>query len=249
MANSDATMADTTNKQKEPGPGLWLSLTVLTVGFAAACLGLYLAFQSAFELLSIDSFETPGEQTRTLDPGEYEIYLRSASVSILDLDIEFDDFLNDVGQITVTNAETGEPVGTESFRSSEPLSRSANIYEAVAIFEVESKGRFTVNVDSEGPSRAVFGRSIESSLDRVAPWLILAIVGLAFFILGTVLLIVGLVRRKSDRDRQPSLPLMQPVETLVPAPQAQLHPHPHPHPHHPQPPAPRRSETETPWGD
>lgn len=242
MANSEVTIPDTPNSQKEPGPGLWLSVSLLTIGFAAACLGSYLAFQSAFELLSIDSFETPGEQTRTLDPGEYEIYLRSASVSILDLDIEFDDFLNDVGQITVTNAETGEPVGTESFRSSEQLSRSANIYEVVAIFEVESKGRFTVNVDSEAPSRAVFGRSIESSLDRVAPWLIVAVVGLALFILGTVLLIVGMVRRKNHRDRQPSLPPTQPVDAFVPAPQSQAQSQ-----SQPQPPAPRGSETETPW--
>ncbi len=248
-ANPDAMMADTTIKPKEPGPGLWLSLAILTIGFTACCFGGYLAFQSAFELLSIDSFETPGEQTRTLDPGEYEIYLRSGSVSILDFDMQFDDFSGDVGQITVTDVETGEPVAIEPFRTSEPLGRSSNVYEAVAAFEITSKGRFTVSVNPDGPSRAVFGRSIESSLDRVVPWLILAAVGVVFFILGVVLLVVGMVRRKKHRTRQTTQPVMQPAmqpatparpPTEPPTPLAPTH-------NHRQPPAPRPTETETPW--
>lgn len=239
MANPEPSMTDPSTKPKEPGPGLWLSLTVLTIGFAACGLGAYLAFQSAFELLSIDSFETPGEQTRTLDPGDYEIYVRSGSVSILDFDMEFDDFSSDLGQIAVTNADSGEPVAIEPFRTTEPLGRSSNVYEAVAKFEVTSKGRFTVAVDTADSSRAVFGRSIESALDRIGPWLIMTTVGLLLFIAGTVLLIVGMVRRKNHRERQRSLPPMMPPETPTLAP---------PHTHH-QPPAPRPTETETPWGD
>lgn len=236
MATQDQTLATTAKKAKEPGPGLWLSLIMLSVGFVACGAGSYLAFQSAFELLSIDSFETPGAQTRDLDPGEYQIYVRSASVSLLNLDVDFDETLPSLSEITVINADSGEPVAAQSFRSNEPLSRSANVYEGVAIFDVVSKGRYTVDVASVDSSRAVFGRSIESALDRIVPWLVMAIVGLVLFTVGTILLIVGMVRRKRDRDRHTSAPPVQPVDGPTYAPPAH------------QPPAPRPTETETPWG-
>ncbi|MDW3179136.1 MAG: hypothetical protein R8J94_17210 [Acidimicrobiia bacterium] len=245
MATPDQTLATTTKAAKEPGPGLWLSLIMLSVGFVACGAGCYLAFQSAFELLSIDSFETPGAQTRDLDPGEYQIYVRSASVSLLNLDVDFDETLPSLSEITVTNADSGEPVVAQSFRSNEPLSRSANVYEGVAIFEVVSEGRYTVDVASIDSSRAVFGRSIESAFDRIVPWLIMAIVGLILFVVGTILLIVGMVRRKSHRDRQSAMPAMPAMPAAVPAdgptPATQAPPvH--------QPPAPQPTETETPWG-
>lgn len=214
MATPDvAAGAMTKTKTKEPGPGLWLSIFFLTVGTVAVSWGSYAAFQSAFELLSIDSFETPGSQTRDLDPGDYEIYVRSASVAILDLDIEFDDEIITLDKVRVVEADTGAAVPIERLSFVEPLSRSANIYDAVAVFEVPSSGRYTVTIDTEEPSRAVFGRSIETALDRVVPWLVLAAAGLLVFVAGLAMLIVGMVRRKRHRDAaSASTPPMSPLQ-------------------------------------
>lgn len=260
---------------KEPGPGLWLSIIVLTIGTVAATWGGYAAFQSAFELLSTDSFEIPGSQTRDLDPGEYQIYTRDASVDIFDTSVNFDDVFVTLDQISVVNSGSGAPVPIAELYTTEALGRSANVYEATAAFEVVEAGRYTVTISSVGESRAVFGRSIESSLDRVVPWLVMAGVGLLLFLLGVALLIVGMVRRKRHRDRISTMPPMGapapgapppipptqvdvatvPPAPLVPPPIPPTAPSSTPGatpttaPAQPRPPSPntRQSESETPW--
>lgn len=219
-----------------PGPGLWLSIITLSIGLIAFSWGAYASFQSAFELITVDSFETPGEQTRSLDPGEYEIYVRSASVSLLDFDIEYDDTVVSLDQVTVTNLATGSPVPLEPLFTTEPLSRSANIYESAATFEVTTSGRYTVAVETDGTSRAVVGRSLETAFDRIVSWIIMAAVGLVLFLLGLVLLVVGLVRRKRARDRTS---VMLPAQQATAPPTTSLHV--------PAPPPPQPTETQTPW--
>lgn len=186
-------------KTNQPGPGLWLSIITLSIGTIAASLGLYLSFQSAFELLNEDSFEIPGEQTRSLDPGKYEIYTLAGSMSFRDFEFTLAEEAVRLDAIRVTNAETGEEVEIEPLFTTE-LGRSSNVYESAASFEVVSTGRYTVSIDAKEESRAVFGRSIESAFDRVVPWLIATAVGVVLFVLGMILLIIGMVRRKRHRD-------------------------------------------------
>lgn len=236
MATLNPPSTADTHSAREPGPGLWLSIITLSIGVGAFSWGAYTAFQSAFELVTVDSFETPGEQTRSLDSGEYEIYVRSASLSILDLDIEYDDTGVTLDQITVTNVSTGASVPLEPLFTAEPLSRSANIYDGVASFDVPASGKYIVAVDTDGPSRAVVGRSLETAFDRIVPWIILTAVGLVLFVLGLVLLVVGIVRRKRARDGAGITP--PPYEAQPPTAST---------PHVPAPPPPRPTETQTPW--
>jgi len=238
MATLNRSKRAEANETQAPGPGLWLSIITLSIGLTAFSFGAFAAFQSAFELITVDSFETPGEQTRSLDPGDYEIYVRSASVSILDFDIEYDGTIVTLDQVSVTHTATGTPVPLEPFYTSEPVSRSANIYESAAAFEVTTSGRYTVRVDTDRPSRAVFGRSLETAFDRIVPWIIMLAVGLVLFIAGLVLLIAGIVRRKRARDSTRRMPPPNETAATTATGLSGL-----------TPPPPRPTETDTPWDD
>jgi|GEM_PF-6665588 len=88
-----------------PGPGIWLSVIITLIGATLASVGGWQSFQQAFELLTVDSMEVPGSQTRELPTGEYEVYGLVAEVSIFNLDDST--FLNEpsfrLDDITVTN--------------------------------------------------------------------------------------------------------------------------------------------------
>lgn len=230
-------------KTKQPGPGLWLSIIALSIGAVVASWGSYVAFQSAFELINEDSFEIPGEQTRSLDPGEYEIYTLAGSMSFRDFDFEFTEDVVGLDAISVTNAETGEAIDIEPLFTTE-LGRSNNVYEGAATFDVVSKGRYTVAIASEVESRAVFGRSIESAFDRIVPSLIATVVGTVLFGLGVILLIVGMVRRKRHRDRSDVVPPGSGDWTVQGTPTNVV---PSPTPPSTPPPPPRPNDTATPW--
>ena len=185
---------------KAAGPNLWLSLVVLGVGLALMSWGIWSGFQSSLELLFVDSFETPGSQVRDLDPGTYEIYGQIASVDIFAFEVSEDIALPSVDDIAVTNVDTGDSLLLEEAYALEPLGRQSNFYDLVATFTLDQSGRYEVAVDAPNPSRAVFGRSIESAPDRLGTPILVSLIGLAASVLGAILLIVGLIRRKRQRD-------------------------------------------------
>ena len=220
---------------KQPGPGLWLSLIVSGFGLIAACAGMWVAYNTVLEIALISPFDLPGSETRDLGEGEYELYVRTGSA--FDFDQSARTSLPSLTDVRVANQATGELIPVERLVLLEPTIRGTNRYEALASFEVETAGIYVVEVDSDGPAnRAIFGRSFETGLDDAVPWLLTLLVGTLVFLLGTALLIIGLVRRKRFRDRMvtPQKPWQPPTSPAGVR----------------QPPAPApRIDTETPWQD
>ncbi len=195
------TMTDTSDSPdaKQPGPGLWLSLIVSGFGLIAACAGMWVAYNTVLEIATVSPFELPGSETRDLGEGEYELYVRTGSA--FDFDQNELTSLPSLDEVRVTNQATGELIPVERLVLLEPTIRGTNRYEALASFEVVTAGTYVVEVASDGPAnRAIFGRSFETGLDDAVPWLITLLVGSLVFMLGTTLLIIGLVRRKRFRD-------------------------------------------------
>ena len=60
------TTADTKPKVKKKGPALWLSILFFLVGAAIASFGGLRAFATAFETITVDAFDVPGGQVRSL---------------------------------------------------------------------------------------------------------------------------------------------------------------------------------------
>lgn len=223
-------MTPAESKVKKSGPGLWPSLIIAGMGVALLSWSLWIGFQSALELLVVDSFDTPGAQSRKLEAGEYEIYGRVATIDIFDFDVEFESATIAVDDLTVTNLRTNELTPVTPAPEFTSLSRNTDAFEVVATFDIDEPGEYTVTVDGAEPSRAVFGRTITSFLDRARGWIALAALGLAMSLLGLIMLIVGLVGRNRARKT--------PVYAAGPGPGAA-----------PPPPNPNTTSTttDTPW--
>ncbi len=199
-------MADTGTMAKNglPGPGIWLSVLITLVGATLATVGGWQTFQQTFELLTADSFAVPGSEVRDLPPGEYEVYGLVAEVSLFNLDEST--FLNEptffVDDITVTNLDTNSTVPLIVEDSNVTLSRSSNVYAPVASFDIAQEGEYEISIQTDGNSRSVVGRSIQSAPDRIVPWVIMLIVGSVLTLIGLAMLITGIVRR-SRIKKQP----------------------------------------------
>jgi len=222
-------------KAKQPGPGLWLSLMVSGVGLIAACVGMWVSYNSILEIATVAPFDLPGSETRDLGEGEYELYVRTGSA--FDFDQSDVTPLPSLSEVRVTNLSTGELIIVSRLVLLEPLIRGTNRYDPLASFEIETAGTYTVQVDSDsGANRAIFGRTPETGLHDAVPWLITLLIGTLVFVLGSTLLIVGLIRRKRFRDR--SIPPQQPWQP--PSSTTEL----------PRPPKPTaRVDSGTPWQD
>ena len=204
-----------------PGPSLWLSIILTFVGATLAAIGGWLAFEEVFELLTVDSFEVPGEQTRDLDPGEYEVYGLVAQVSIFDLDeSQFSDrptfFAEDV---TVTNLTTNTELPVTATSSLLTIGRNTSSFAAVGSFEVVDEGPYTVSIASTEETRSIVGRSIQSSGGRALPWLIMLFVGAILGLVGLAMLLTGVVRR-SRAKKQPGYPVASAPAGFVAPPSA-----------------------------
>ncbi len=202
MMASSTTQIPVHESTKKAGPGLWPSLLLIAAGLALMSWGAWTGVRSAAELLFADSFETPGSQTRDLEPGEYEIYGLIASVDIFDFDVDAEMALPSTTDITVTEVGSGRTLEVAPKPSVEALGRQSNVYERVGEFIVTESGRYEVSVTAPEPSRALFGRTFESFGDRIGTSILLAVTGLVLTILGIAMLIAGLVRRKRQRDRE-----------------------------------------------
>jgi hypothetical protein len=258
MATTPPPTTTTPSKVKKPGPGLWPSLILASVGVALFSWALWNGFQSVFEILVVDSFDTPGAQSRQLEAGEYEVYGRVATVDIFDLDVEFDAAIISIDDVSIKNVRTEESIPVTLLLGFTSLTRNRDAFEAVGTFEITEPDDYIVIIGGTEPSRAVFGRTITSFVDRARNWIIFAALGLFLSLLGLVMLIVGLVRRNREKKAE-IIPATHVVASHNPAPygapsgpggSSPPESEAPPRPVTPPPPPPSRNtpEDQTPWG-
>jgi hypothetical protein len=187
--------------QRRPGPSLAVSLAVLGIGVVLAALGgVETALPLVRTLTHSTSHPTPARLSQHLTHGTYEIYEltgdRSSAFSPLrpgSVDIG-------PGDVTVTSPG-GQPVNVTVTRegADETLTLGDRVYTGALQFAVPTSGEYVVSVTSNAPTRVILARSVGSIVRSVVGWIALAGAGGLLFLVGLVLLIVGLVRR----GRQP----------------------------------------------
>jgi hypothetical protein len=181
--------------QRRPGPSLAVSLAVLGIGIVLAVLG---GVETALPLVRTithsTSHPTPARLHQHLSHGTYEIYEltgdRSSAFSPIrpgSVDIR-------PGDVTVTSTG-GEPVTVTPEGADETLTLGDRVYTGAVQFAIPTSGDYVVSVTSDSPTRVILARSVGSIVRSVVAWIALAGAGGLLFLLGLVLLIVGLVRR------------------------------------------------------
>lgn len=243
-------------KTKQPGPPLWLSMLVFVIGAVLAGVGGFLAFTGAFEALTAESFELPGSQQRDLEPGEYDVYASTGSITNIGATSDVQ-----ASEITVTNIATGETISVRNQNVYISLNRQTTSYVAVGIFTVDEAGTYEIDITSSASERAVVGRSVLSSWEQVRVPLVMLGFGSLLTLVGVVMIVIGIVRRGRAKKAQRAYPgaanwqnpaTAQPSQPGFPAapPPGPAHgaptapPAPPPAPSTPQTP----TDTDTPWG-
>ena len=183
-------MTATEAKSKKPGPALWLSILIFVIGAALASFGGIRAFTTAFESITVDAFDIPGSQTRTLDAGEFEVFGESGTILDLDRGTTFG-----IDDITVTQVATGNNIPLFQPALATEFNRNATFFTTVAVFEVTEPGDYRIDIESNGQALGLVVRALLSSFDAVRTPLILLIAGAIIAVLGMIMIVVGIVRR------------------------------------------------------
>lgn len=184
------------------GPQLRTALAVIALGVAVAVVagvGLVLRVVSVF---SSPAVSTPADLHRHLRPGTYEVYERTGSKS----GAGGFSFTND-GPVTITPADVavvgpdGRPVAVGMPGTvSETVTRGSQIYTGAVRFTVVTSGVYDVRVRSTGGAgEVVVAETLGSTFRSGAQWF--GVLGLGVFVMlvGFLLLLIGVLRRRSAR--------------------------------------------------
>jgi hypothetical protein len=181
--------------QRRPGPSLAVSLVVLGIGIVLAVLGgVETALPLVRTLTHSTSHPTPTRLRQHLSHGTYEIYQLTGDRSSAFSPIRPGSVDIGPGDVTVTSTG-GEPVNVTREGADETLTLGDRVYTGAVQFAIPTSGDYVVSVTSDAPTRVILARSVGSIVRSVVGWIALAGAGGLLFLVGLVLLIVGLVRR------------------------------------------------------
>ena len=198
-------------------PRVWPGIVLLVVGFVVGVAGLVLFVGIGLsDLLGSRAYHAPAVIAVNCHVGDYYVYQRTGSqTSGPFYSISHSGFPTlRPEDVTVTDSR-GLTVSTWSGSGSETITRGHLIYSNAVGFHVSKPGDFRVRVQSTSPSTTVIvAPSIGDALLHAIPWLSLVGCGVLIVIVGSILLIVALVRRSRVKKQPPygwSYPPSSPV--------------------------------------
>jgi hypothetical protein len=174
-----------------------VSLSVLGLGLVLGVLGgVETALPIVRTLTHSTSHPTPARLRQHLSHGTYEIYELTGERSSAFSRIRSGPVDIGPGNVTVRSA-SGQPGAVTVTRegADETLTLGDRVYTGAVQFEIPSSGDYIVTVTSDARTRVILARSIGSIVRSVVGWIAIAGAGGLLFLVGLVLLIVGLVRR------------------------------------------------------
>ena len=258
MAALNTPSTSAPEKTRQPGPPLWLSILVFLIGTGLIAFGAFVLLSRFLESSTVPSFEVPGSQERSLDPGTYDVFGSTGDV--------FDFFVPpsfSAAEVTVTNTDTGVSVPTNPGAEVEfTITRQTTSYERVGTFTITEAGSYRFDItpqDGADPSRAVVARSVFATFGEARSPIIILGVGIVLTVLGAIMVIIGIVRRgrakRAAKGHGPTPGIYQAplpaTSTTTPAapqnPAAPLSPTPPPAPPPTPPGSSNPGETNTPW--
>jgi Protein of unknown function (DUF2510) len=191
------TMPGDTPPAKKPGPHLAVGILTIVLGTALGITGLGVGISKVVHNVSGISSTTPTDIRTHLDSGTWQIYVAESG------------FNNDAPvivptDVTVTSAG-GEQLATRPTPSglTETVSTDGTTYLGEVQFSVPSSGTYDVSVQGPPGVGIRLSNSLGQVAKRAAVWFGLMGAGFLIGVLGIVLLIVGIVRR---RDKRPVAP-------------------------------------------
>lgn len=178
---------------KKPGPGLALSIITIIVGTIVGIAGLTIAITKTVNAAKGPIYSAPASARQHLSNGTYNIYEAVVSRDSLQP-------LTGAGisAVTVTGPD-GTVISTKTPSTDETLGRNGVEYYAFQQFIAPSSGDYTVKVRGASGEQYFIGHTFGDLVKRAAGWFVMMVLGILIGFIGVVLLIVGIVRRRSAR--------------------------------------------------
>lgn len=176
---------------KKPVGLIWAGVVVAMIGMGMGIASVVLIARTAIDATSMASMPVPGSQSYTLDPGTYNVYEKTGSAADPG---ESSILLKDITVTSPTNTD----LTVSSPLTNETLTDSSGTWAAIGRFTAATHGSYRVDIatkPSTTSTRAKIGPSFTSLTGDIVGWVLLMLGGGLVFIVGTILFIVGLVRR------------------------------------------------------
>jgi hypothetical protein len=188
---------------KKPGPSLLISIIVILVGTVLGILGLAEGVSGAVnDVRGIATGLTPTTVSRHLDTGTWEVFASEPAGILRPSDV------------TVTGSD-GQHIATRGLgNSSESRTHNGQDYDGQVEFTISHAGRYQVAVGGDPDVPILLSKSFGDVARHAAKWFILMGLGILIGVIGVVLLIVGIVRRRSAR-RPPTVGGGYPVASFA----------------------------------
>jgi hypothetical protein len=213
---STMSLAADAPRPPRPGPGLAVSIAVIIIAAAIGITGLVIGVTSVVHRVRHfndgPQGSLPAHISAPLTPATWQIYVETnGGLPDFNDDPGFpndgggNDFGIDASDVSVT-APDGTSVAVRDLPSdlTETEDLGSHSYLAVARFDISQPGLYEVDVraaNGDAGTRVLVGKSLGSDLIGVVKWLVMAGIGFLLGVVGIVLLIVGIVRRRGVRRR------------------------------------------------
>jgi hypothetical protein len=149
------------------------------------------------------SVTTPGSVTVYLHKGLYKVFEPTGTATAGPAPAVSSSGVTTISARDVNvSTSDGRPVPVSDARADEVISRGRRHYASAVAFRVSAPGAYTVRI---GAARgdAVISRSLADAVRSRVGWLAGIPVGGLLFLIGLVLLVVGIVRRSNARRAPP----------------------------------------------
>lgn len=169
---------------------------LLAVGLVVSSVAGVLLVRNFVTALKVVEIAAPST-TLHLSPGTYVIYERSGTE-------------RDSGTVSVTSkievhlsadeismkSDEGRVIPVGAIRGSETYTRGQKVFDGVGRVKIENSGDYTVAVADAQANEMIIGRSIWGSFKSLALPLALSSVGGVVFLVGAILLLVAILRKR-----------------------------------------------------
>jgi predicted heme/steroid binding protein len=168
--------------------GIRLGIVLLLISVVLGVAGVVQAVRVAVVVFDAPVADVPGTLTATLDLGTHNVYARSGIITSSDVRV---------------TAPGGSSVVTSNPTVNETITRGSVTYTGVAQFEAEDAGSYTITITDVPATQVIVAPSLGEVAVRAGIWVLGMVLGGLLFVVGLILLIVGLVRRSRARRGPP----------------------------------------------
>jgi hypothetical protein len=176
---------------RQAGPRLALCIVTIAVGAVLGIGGLVVGIVNVVHAIDGPKATTPADLHVHLSSGTWQIYVRDEVEGLGTLS---------PSQVTVSGPD-GARIATRALPSdeSESLSSGSTSYHARVRFTAPHDGDYTVEVNGPPGERILLSKSLGDVARGAAIWFAVMGVGILIGFAGSILLVVGIIRRRNAR--------------------------------------------------